>query len=245
MWISVTMSYLKKCKPYYLALLMLSSTAFADIHFNKFWVPVTLNGNYDSFYYWFEPQFRFVEPATFTFSTRPYVIRQNSIFQQFLGNIAGGGKIHPEWILWLGQTLTTESQDAIQSSQEEYRAFQQLTWDHDTFYGIHINSRFRVEERRSLDFSQWAFRMRERIILNIPLSNNMAYEISDEALYNLNSVPWIDTTAWDQNRFYIAVVQTFSDNFAFAVGYMNQYLFSREQQINNIAYLNIRFFLPT
>lgn len=225
---------------------LIASPAFAIISFNKYWMPVTLNGNYGDFFYWFEPQIRLVEPQIVRIPTRPFFVGQTGVFQQFLGSIAGAYEVYPEWKFWIGQTITTESQDAVRASQEEYRAFEQLTWDHTTQrYGIKINSRLRTEQRHSLNFPQWAFRIRERLIFNFPLTHNMSYELSDEALYNLNVVPWIDTTAWDQNRAYIAIVQRFSVNYAFAVGYLNQYLFRREPQMNHVLYLNLRFDLPT
>lgn len=215
--------------------------AWSLISTNKFWMPMTLNGNYGDFLYFVEPQFRFVEPKTPNFN------RQNSIFNQFLGNFAGGFEVYPEWQLWFGQTISTIAQDAIVLSREEYRAWEQIIWHHHTLKNITINSRFRAEQRKSLDFPEWAFRVRERLIINFPLTQNMSYEISDEILYNLNSVPWVDTTAWDQNRAYIAVVQRFSIKYAFAIGYMNQYLFRDKplSQANNVLFLNFRYNLPT
>ncbi|MCH9756310.1 MAG: DUF2490 domain-containing protein [Gammaproteobacteria bacterium] len=224
-----------------LVLLTQTSPAWSLVSTNKFWVPLTLNGNYGKFLYFVEPQPRLVEPETSTFN------KKNSIFNQFLGNIAGGFEVYPEWQLWFGQSISTIAQDAVSLSREEYRAWEQVIWDHKTFKKININSRFRAEQRKSLDFPQWAFRLRERVIFNFPLTQNMSYELSDEILYNLNSVPWIDTTAWDQNRAYIALVQTFSKHYAFAVGYMNQYLFRDAPlaQANNVLYLNFRYNLPT
>ena len=221
--------------------LLTITPAWSIVSTNKFWMPVTLAGNYGDFLYNIEPQLRLVEPRTPNFN------KKNSVFNQFLGNFSGGREIYPEWQLWFGQAISTIAQDAVSESQEEYRSWEQIIWNHKTLKQININSRFRAEQRKSLDFPEWAFRLRERIILSFPLTQNMSYEISDEILYNLNSVPWIDTTAWDQNRAYIALVQTFSKHYAFAVGYMNQYLFRDAplSQANNIFYLNFRYNLPT
>ena len=215
--------------------------AWSLVSTNKFWIPVTLNGNYGKFLYYVEPQLRLVEPKN------PGFNKKNSVFNQFLSNFAGGFEIYPEWQFWFGQAISTIAQDAIALSREEYRSWEQIIWDHKTLKNININSRFRAEQRKSLNFPQWAFRVRERVIINVPLTKNMSYEISDEVLYNLNSVPWIDTTALDQNRAYIAIVQTFSENYAFAVGYMSQYLFRDAplSQANNVLYLNFRYNLPT
>lgn len=229
-------------KNFYLLLFLFflsTAPAWALIIKNKFWMPVTLNGNYGSFLYFVEPQLRLIEPDQVGSN------RNKNLFNQFLGNVAGGREIYPEWQLWFGQTISTIAQDAVALSREEYRAWEQIIWNHKILKNININSRFRAEQRKSLDFPMWAFRLRERFIINMPIKGNIAYEISDEILYNLNSVPWIATTAWDQNRFYLAIVQTFSEKYAFALGYMNQYLFRDIPQASNILYLNFRYNLPT
>lgn len=221
-----------------------TTPAWSLVHNNKLWIPVSLNGNYGTFLYFVEPQLRLIEPKI---SQASESTPTSNIFNQFLGNIAGGYEIFPEWQIWFGQTITTTAQDARRLSREEYRSWEQIMWNHHTTNNIHINSRFRAEQRKSLDFPEWAFRIRERLIFNIPLTHNLSYELSDEILYNLNSVPWVDTTAWDQNRFYIALVQRFSIRYAFAIGYMNQYLFRDPPlaQANNVLYCNIRYNLPT
>ena len=227
-------------KTFSLTLLILSlftTPAWSLISNNKFWIPVTLNGNYGAFLYFVEPQLRLIEPK----------YQKRNIFNQFLGNIAGGVEVIPEWQLWFGQTISTTAQDAVALSREEYRSWEQIIWNHKTINNININSRFRAEQRKSFDFPEWAFRLRERLIFNIPLTKNISYELSDEIMYNLNSTPWIAATAWDQNRFYIALVQRFSKRYAFAVGYMNQYLFRDAplEQANNVLYLHFRYNLPT
>jgi hypothetical protein len=231
-------------KIFFLLMLLLfwgTTPAWSLTHDNKFWIPVTLNGNYGTFLYFVEPQLRLIEPKTSASA------QTSKIFNQFLVNIAGGHELFPEWQVWFGQTITTTAQDASEQSREEYRSWEQLTWNHTTRQNISINSRFRAEQRKSFDFPEWAFRLRERLIFNIPLKNNLSYELSDEVLYNLNSTPWVDTTAWDQNRFYIALVQRFSLRYAFAIGYMNQYLFRDAPlaQENHVLWLNIRYNLPT
>lgn len=173
------------------------------------------------------------------------LIERNNIFDEFLLNAAVGFEMDRGLRFYFGQAITTVAQDANPLSQEEYRMWEQLIYNYETISGIKINSRFRVEERKSFNFPQWGFRMRERLIVNFPLTNNMSYELSNEILYNLNSVPWIETTSWDQNRAYVAVVQRFSDHYAFAVGYMSQYLFRRFARSDHVLYLNFRFNLPT
>lgn len=214
--------------------------AWSIVSANKLWIPFTLSGNYQDFLYFVELEARFVEPNTGSYQGK------NTEFDQFVSNFAGGWHTAPTWQFWLGQTVTTVAQDVISLSRTEYRLWEQIIW-HGQTKKTRINSRFRAEQRKSLDFPEWAFRLRERLIFRFPLTQNMAYELSTELFYNLNRVPWIETTAWDQNRAYVAIVQTFSKNRAFAAGYMNQYLFREKplSQSNHIFYLNFRYFLPT
>ena len=166
-----------------------AAPAWSLIMQNKFWMPVTLNGNYGTFLYFVAPQIRLNAPEKFGTN------QNHHVFNQFLGNVAGGREVYPEWQLWFGQTISTIAQDAIAESREEYRAWEQIIWNPKVLQNINLNFRFRAEQRKSFNFPTWAFRLRQRFIINIPITKNIAYELSDEILYNLNSVPWIATTA--------------------------------------------------
>ena len=205
--------------------------AWSTTSTNKAWTPLTLNGNYGEFLYFVEPQLRWIE-------------RNNNVFDQFIGSVAGGYEAFPGLQFWFGQTISTVAQDAVPGSLEEYRSFEQIMWNYQSKHDIKINSRSRFEQRRSLDFPEWAFRVRERLTFNFPLTHNMSFELSDEIMYSLNRVQWITTHGWDQNRAYIALVQTFSKNYAFAVGYMNQLIFTTQTQADNVLLMNFRFNLP-
>lgn len=198
---------------------------------NKSWSSLTLTGNYDHFLYNIEPQLRIFE--------------QRNPFQQFLTNTGGGYNLSPNWEAWLGQTFTTISQDAIPGSVDEYRIWQQLVWNK-KLTTMTLTCRTRVEERRSFGFSDWAFRLRERAWLNIPLTENLSIDLADEVLVNLNAAQWITTSTWDQNRASIGLVQQLSQSWFLMVGYMNQYLFvTNNPQSDHVLLLNFRVNLAT
>ena len=205
-------------------------TTWAVRSINKSWSLLTLTGNYGSFLYNIEPQIRIFE--------------QPNPFQQFLTNASGGYNVTPEWQLWLGQSLTTVSQDAIPGSVDEYRMWQQAVWNK-KILNMNFSSRTRVEERRSFGFSDWAFRFRERALFSIPLTQNIAIEAADEILVNLKDVQWLTTGTWDQNRASLSIVQQLSKSFSISVGYMNQYLFIiNNPQSDHVLLMNLRFNLP-
>ena len=197
---------------------------------NKSWSLLTLTGNYGSFLYNIEPQMRIFE--------------QPKPFQQFLTNASGGYNVTPDWQLWLGQAVTTVSQDAIAGTVDEVRVWQQAGWNKQLLR-MQFSSRTRIEERRSFGFSDWAFRFRERALLSIPLTEKIVLEAADEVLLNLKHVQWLTTGTWDQNRASLAIVQQLSESCFISVGYMNQYLFIiNNPQSDNVLLINLRFNLP-
>lgn len=223
----------RRCIPLMLFIFLLCSftpTTWAVRSINKSWSLVTLTGNYGSFLYNIEPQMRIFE--------------QPNPFQQFLTNASGGYNVTPDWQLWLGQAVTTVSQDAIPGSVDEVRVWQQAVWNKELLH-MKFSSRTRVEERRSFGFSDWAFRFRERALLSIPLTEKISLEAADEILLNLKHVQWLTTGTWDQNRASLAIVQQLSESCFISVGYMNQYLFIiNAPQSDNVLLMNLRFNLP-
>ena len=142
----------------------------------KFWFPLVLNGNYGDLLYHVQGQLRFIE--------------RTNIFNQYIGYAAIGRQTSPEWQAWFGQTISTTAQDAVAGSAEEYRSWEQLVWQRD-IRKVHVYAQTRMEERKSLEFPQWAFRIRELIWLTIPVASNFAVEFQNELFYNFNRVPYL------------------------------------------------------
>jgi hypothetical protein len=197
---------------------------------NKFWSSFTLNGNYGTFLYHIEPQLRLID------ASKP--------FNQFLTNAGGGYQVAPSWQLWLGQTISTISQDTVAGDYEEYRFWEQAVWQHN-LATLSLISRSRVEQRKSFYFAEWANRFRERLLINIPLTDNFSLVTSDEFFINLNQVSWVTTKTWDQNRAYIGLTQQLSKSTFLSVGYMNQWIFSPILQSDRVFVVNLQINLPT
>ena len=191
----------------------------------KMWSLLTLSGDYGRIVYYIEPQLR--------------LIYEDNLFQQFLTNVGMGYKVAPNWQIWLGQTFGVDSQDAVVNSLYEYRLWQQIIWKR-RLPSFSLISRTRFEERKSLSFSDWAYRLRQRVLLNKPLTNNLSIVITNETFFNINKASWILTDRLDQNRAYLGVEQHLSENTYLGVGYMNQYLSTPIPQSNHVLWINWR-----
>ena len=125
------------------------------------------------------------------------------------------------------------------SGLDEYRLWQQIIWKR-RLPSVSLISRTRFEERKSLFFSDWSYRLRQRVLLNRPLTNNLSLVISNEIFLNINKASWIITDRLDQNRAYLGVEQHMSENTYLGVGYMNQYLSTPILQSNHVLWINWR-----
>ena len=137
----------------------------------------------------------------------------------------------------MGQTFSADSQDAVAGSLDEYRIWEQALW-HRQIDSTSIISRTRLEERKSLYFSEWAMRLRERLTISTPMTQNLSMVISNEIFMNLNHTNWIITQTLDQNRAYIGIEQALSKSAFLSIGYMNQYLSTANKQFDQVLVIN-------
>lgn len=191
----------------------------------KMWSLLTLSGDYGKIVYYIEPQLR--------------LINRDNPFQQFLANAGMGYKVIPNWQIWFGQTFSADSQDAVAGSFDEYRLWQQVIWKRRLPF-VSLISRTRFEERKSLFFTNWAYRLRQRLLLNKPLTNHLSLVMSNEIFFNMNGASWIITDRLDQNRAYLGVEQQISEITYLGLGYMNQYLSTPIPQSNHVLWINWR-----
>ncbi len=194
-------------------------------HSEKLWSLLTLNGDYGKVVYYVEPQLR--------------LVYQNNLFQQFLTNAGLGYKVASNWQVWFGETFSADSQDTLASNLDEYRLWQQVIWKKQ-LPRLAIITRTRFEERKSLFFSEWGYRLRHRTLLNIPVANHISLVAYNEMFLNMNKTNWIITDRFDQNRAYLGIEQRLSKNTYFGVGYVNQFLSTPRIQFNNVVALNWR-----
>lgn len=191
----------------------------------KMWSLLTLSGDFGRVVYYIEPQLR--------------LVYDDNLFQQFLSNAGMGYKVTPNWQTWFGATFSADSQDAVAGSLDEYRLWQQIIWK-SRLPSASLISRTRFEERKSLFFPDWAYRLRQRVQLTKPLNKNWSIVISNEIFFNINKASWIITDRLDQNRAYLGMEQRVSENTYLGMGYMNQYLSTPVPQSNHVLWINWR-----
>jgi hypothetical protein len=189
------------------------------------WSVLTMMGKKDQWVYMIEPQFRAMSGDT-------------PINNQTLFNIGGGYQVSSQWQLWFGSTWTTTAQDTLNSNQEEYRLWEQAFWSNKWKLNT-LSMRARLEERKSFDYQDWAYRFRDRFMASIPISNPYSFVLSDEFFVNLNDVDWITTGTWDSNRAYAGVWRQFSPSFSAGLGYLNQQIYTDNLQSDNVLVVNM------
>lgn len=208
--------------------MLVSPWAFGE-SFTKFWGLASYFGQYDQLLYTVEPQIRLIDRA--------------GTYEQSLFNGGVGAKITPQWQVWFGQTYTNYSdtnniaEDVENVVLNEYRIWEQIMWHRP--FSDQFASRFRVEQRRAFQSSEWAVRFRERAYWTLPLNETLSFALNDEIFLNVKSVPWVATSVFDQNRLFVGLYYKFTTNIGLNISYLNQIIPRTPKEVNNGLVLNL------
>lgn len=123
---------------------------------------------------------------------------------------------------------------------------EQLNWDMSEVGLQQVSGMTRLEERKDLNEPTWNLRLRQQIMLRVPFESwpGHAFVLYDEIFFNLNHPAWIQTSSFvDQNRIFIGINKTFSSEVGLDIGYLNQYLFKKQDEMSNVLQirLNVNF----
>lgn len=206
------------------AFILFSSSVWAVEKSDEAWGSLTLMGKNDNWLTMIEPQYRVMSGDT-------------PVNNQTLFNAGEGYQVSQQWQAWLGGTWATTSQDTVNANHDEYRIWQQAVFTQ-AFGANTLTVRTRLEERKSMDFADWSYRLRSRPLLNIPITNPYSLVFSDEFFINLNEVSWVTTGTWDINRAYIGIARKFTQTFTASIGYLNQYVFTTPAQSDDVLAIN-------
>lgn len=195
---------------------------------NKDWSVATIMGSFSnkpSFKYYFEPQLRLIDDS--------------SVFNQLLLLGGVGYQINTDLLLLLGPgwIITNTTQNNL---IHENRLWEQLNWRIKNSLNLNINSRTRLEERKITTTSAVAIRFRERVWLKLPIKNWQGHSFScfDEIFLNLNNPLWVSPYLVEQNRAFIGIATQLSKSTIMDVGYLNQYIHSFKNELNNVLLLS-------
>ncbi|WP_133128505.1 DUF2490 domain-containing protein [Legionella nagasakiensis] len=188
-----------------------------------FWSLMSVYGTLNAYSYDIAPQVRFNE--------------HGAPLDQFLTSVSAGHPLASQWTAWVGATYLLNDLDTVNNIQE-IRLWEQLNWQYFKNPGaLRINSR--LEQRKAYHYPEIANRLRERMIINIPLAHQLHIVSYDELFINFNQVSWVTTKTLDQNRSYLGLEHKTSKLLQFGIGYLYQYVFSSPAQSNNILQASI------
>jgi hypothetical protein len=164
-------------------------------------------------------------------------------FNQFLALTAIGYQLNPNTAVFIGPGYVL---NRLQNGSyfQEYRIWQQLNLAAYPDSGIMLFSRTRLEERSNQDFGQINYRLRQRFEIRIPLAFSKSYFIyaHNEFFFDLNHPSWVSPCFFSQNRAYIGIDKYFSKTTIFSMGYMNQYLFNKQNSMANVLFIGLSMF---
>lgn len=214
----------------FINLIFLNVSVFANtIKEERFWGNFNLNGSLFNSKKW---QYDFNIQSRYNFSIGQYENTRSE------GGI--GYKSSKNISLWLGGTTILRHDNRI----EEYRPWQQVQWHILNSEQIRLSSRTRLEERKEPNFSEWAYRLRQRFSLSFPkkLPFNITPILANEIFFNLNNPQWINSNgSINQNRAFIGIEIPLHKNISFETGYLNQYEFRNEaNRLNHVLYVNLK-----
>lgn len=177
--------------------------------------------------YYLEPQLRLIDDK--------YKFEEAFIYAGI------GYQTTPDLILFLGDASVV-SRKTTGNYVHENRVWQQANLSVINNDSFNLLSRTRLEERKNLSESQWAVRLRERLMVRIPLRNWVTHSLvlSDEVFFDLNHPKWIgNNNVFAQNRAFIGIGTKISKQTSFDIGYLNQYQFTNPNQMSNVLLLSL------
>lgn len=212
----------------FLIISLLSQSIYCE-SFSKLWGVASYFGQYHKLLYTIEPQIRLID--------------RNEKYDQTLLNAGIGTKTMSQFQLWVGQTYINYAtrnniaEDVQTLVSNEYRIWEQLIWRRPFFE--EFASRSRLEERRAFQSAEWAVRFRERIYWTKPIYEKLAFALNDEFFLNMKSVPWVNTSTFDQNRIFVGFFYKFTSKIGLNISYFNQYINKNIKESNNGIVLNL------
>lgn len=208
------------------------SMAFANentTRHTKVWLQSTIIGPLipdTKFRYYLLPRVRFID--------NKYKYEESSVY------LGLGYQPIESLLIFAGVTLLN-SKSLEGDIHKDYRYFQQTDWAMVSCECIHIINRSLFEFRKRQHEKQYASRLRERIMIRIPLScfPNKSFVFYDEVFLNFNHPRWVSRKFVADNRIFVGMGFTLSKTMFLDLGYLKQYQYSKPNRINNVILSNL------
>lgn len=215
---------------YLLLASLLFHSAFAMEQHCKLWTQAIVIGplyHQDKALYYFEPRFRLIDNR--------YKFEEGSAY------IGLGYQATSSLQLFAGFAYL-KSQNLSGEYFTETRVWQQLLWNMINTNQFNLIDRTRFDIRKRTGQTQHALRIRERLMLRIPVFCSQKYSlvIFDEVFLNLNHPIWVSKKFLADNRLFIGVGTQLTSIVSIDVGYLNQYQFqSTKTTMSNGVYTTL------
>ncbi|MDF1654857.1 MAG: DUF2490 domain-containing protein [Coxiellaceae bacterium] len=159
-------------------------------------------------------------------------------YHQGLLRAGVGHSFTPDLALWLGYAFVPTQPVGTDHFVYEQRSWQQLSWSAVSKSNIALVLRTRLEQRFPNNHGPTAWRLRQRLMLDVvPVINFLPEDFTplvyDEIMFNLNHPRWIGNNALNQNRIFIGLATRIKNKLVFQVGYINQYIFLNPIDVDN------------
>jgi hypothetical protein len=146
--------------------------------------------------------------------------------------------------IWLGYA-NVRFHPSGRSSREENRLWQQFLYKFEPIDNVFMQSRTRFEQRHFENASDTGYRLRQLFRVSVPLSASpYSLVLWDEYFIHVNDTDWGAVSGFDQNRAFLGVNAKINQQVALEVGYLNQYINTRNVDRENHALsttLNLQF----
>jgi hypothetical protein len=159
------------------------------------------------------------------FEVQPRWREEGEQFDQLLVRPAISYRLDQRSSLWLGYGRVV-SHPMAGGTVDEDRLWQQLLHQFDSWHGVTLSSRTRLEQRRMEIGDETGHRLRQmlRAMHPLPGVENASVVLWDEVFFNTNDTDWGARSGFDQNRFFAGLAYVFSSHAKAEAGYLNQYV---------------------
>lgn len=110
----------------------------------------------------------------------------------------------------------------------ENRIRQQVSIPLGRIGGGSLSGRVRLEQRWRDDGEDLKFRLRPALTYSLPVGAGTSIRLGHESFFNLNETDWGPDAGYDRMRNQLSVRRGLGDGVTGEVGYLNQYIFGRD-----------------
>lgn len=205
-----------KNKIFYLILIFMNSQlSYAKfVEHTKLWINGQYLGNAskkdDKIKYLIESRLRFIDSLY--------------VFEQVRLSAGLGYEIFSQLTAFAGFGYVVDK-STIGITTHEDRPFQLLRWKIYKSKELNFSNQSLLEERKRVEEPRWAYRLREKFALEIPIKkwDKHSIELSNDFFFNLNHPRWVNKHFYAENRAVIGLGTQVEKQIKIIIGYINQY----------------------